>query len=873
METAEGPFPGMQAIHVSDVTSKHGFGILSERRLDAVSGDRLRVSLYARGKGRMSVEYTSHTAERAFIKAGAAGKSFDLTDDWELYECDLPVSDKMNKGKVTGQAQPSLHGAQGSECWFADVRAEVLKGARDARMLPEVRELRDSRDCFREDFEKGVKGGEELTTDIAPGLLHKTKVGVYRTGSKTALPAAARGVPLPKVADSALSLSCRLYSLKGVFTTSLSAGGRALTLAMRALKPVRTIELTLAEGGSEVAVFRVPRRILPADFRLDLNGVGGWAVEVASLADSSVRRYGGVLPAPLSGSASVGWEIAAEPGQNGGVAVDNLAAFVSSVREKSGEVPFKIEHLAEFDPVKAGWPLVFSDEFEGTSLDTNKWYFPHYAGQHKDCVYLDGNGHLVVEAKMGTDPKTGKERLVTDGIWSSLGQTYGYFESRLKFTKMPGWWAAFWLYGTMNANPFIDGFEIDIFEDYYTRSAESPGTNKAILDHNTHVRMNGVTKSRNFTTKIPGDTDGWHVIACRWTPFEISYYMDGKLMPSTAGHGGFDSVTFDAFRHFAGLSPLHAIISGQPKGWKDPKFKPEYFPEKFEVDWVRPYAYPQPKDEFPSIAWRKGPDDMAMVKEGTMLGFSFDVAKAEKTGSAISAVYLFDNGYMIDYKTEPPYSFDVRFSKQAYDYTRYMRPGRSGDRPVFAPGPHVFVAFVQDAAGKVSHTEPVWRIPAAPKAVPYEGVASKLPGTISPVRFDEGGRGVSQFTQDGRNKHWAPTRTNDTVTAAKAGYVGTLYGGDWLNYTVDVEEAGEYELRAAVGTGVRQYAALRFFLDGMPLGRLAIDSFTRWKVGVRDDCGVTTVRLPAGRHVLTMAIEGGLTIHAITFNRKGTTGK
>ena len=102
------------------------------------------------------------------------------------------------------------------------------------------------------------------------------------------------------------------------------------------------------------------------------------------------------------------------------------------------------------------------------------------------------------------------------------------------------------------------------------------------------------------------------------------------------------------------------------------------------------------------------------------------------------------------------------------------------------------------------------------------------------------------------------------MTASRTGYIGTLYGGDWVNYTVDVATASDYEVRATIGTGVRQRAGLRLFLDGKPVGRLALDSFTTWKRGEADDCGVTTVRLPSGRHVLTVGIEGGLTIRKVT---------
>ena len=78
----------------------------------------------------------------------------------------------------------------------------------------------------------------------------------------------------------------------------------------------------------------------------------------------------------------------------------------------------------------------------------------------------------------------------------------------------------------------------------------------------------------------------------------------------------------------------------------------------------------------------------------------------------------------------------------------------------------------------------------------------------------------------------------------------------------------EYPIRSISRRRIRQQAALRFFLDGRPAGRLALDSFTTWRRGDADDCGETSVTLPAGRHVLTVGIEGGVTFRHLEFTRK-----
>ena len=172
---------------------------------------------------------------------------------------------------------------------------------------------------------------------------------------------------------------------------------------------------------------------------------------------------------------------------------------------------------------------------------------------------------------------------------------FGYFEARVRFRKEHGWWSAFWLCTDNPSNPFLDGFEIDIYEDYYLRSKVPGGPPQDILDHNLHIFAGGALKSWNYNSKLPGTIEDFYVIGCKWTPFEISYYLNGNLIASSASHSPYDSVTFDPFNHGAGFTPLKAILSGCcGRSGGDPK--DGNFPEEFMVDYVRIYEYPRDKE-------------------------------------------------------------------------------------------------------------------------------------------------------------------------------------------------------------------------------------------------------------------------------------
>jgi beta-glucanase (GH16 family) len=180
--------------------------------------------------------------------------------------------------------------------------------------------------------------------------------------------------------------------------------------------------------------------------------------------------------------------------------------------------------LLSFDQKPADYKLVWADEFDGKTLDLSKWDYrglgPRRAAINvKDCVTLDGEGHLVLTTK-----RAGKEyhtaMIATAGKFEPL---YGYFECRVRFQKQPGHWSAFWLqspaYGKSIGNVAESGAEIDIFE-YLTKFGDS-------LQHTLHWDGYGTDhKSSKKTADVQGE--GWHTIGFLWTPREYVFSVDGR---------------------------------------------------------------------------------------------------------------------------------------------------------------------------------------------------------------------------------------------------------------------------------------------------------------------------------------------------------
>jgi beta-glucanase (GH16 family) len=120
--------------------------------------------------------------------------------------------------------------------------------------------------------------------------------------------------------------------------------------------------------------------------------------------------------------------------------------------------------------------LVWSDEFEGTSLDEEKWSYQRggWNGSNVQNCYVDENttvsdGVLKITAKYepGYDCFNDSKDFTSGFVQTKdrVNWTYGYFEAKVKVPASNSTWPAFWMspqeatYG-----PWPQSGEIDIFE-------------------------------------------------------------------------------------------------------------------------------------------------------------------------------------------------------------------------------------------------------------------------------------------------------------------------------------------------------------------------------------------------------------------------
>jgi len=522
----------------------------------------------------------------------------------------------------------------------------------------------------------------------------------------------------------------------------------------------------------------------------------------------------------------------------------SLAAFAA--------VPlFEVENAPTFDPAKAGWKCVFEDEFEGTSLDTNKWYRPHFARKGQR-IEPDGQGHLVFHVE-----KNEKGVIPNSYIYSTAEHIYGYFEARVRFTDGLGWWAASWLHGGSKQNPFLDGIEIDTFEDFYTRLVDGHFLRDRIA-HSIHCNMGDHGSSQQIHAAVPEPLFGWHVIACKWDPFSFSFYLDGQLTGS-----------FNAFNNAACIRPLHAVLSAEHAhgtSWLGGKGRPGVVEGKYEVDYVKIWKDPDEANA-PTVAWDGIDLATAFVPTGAVerLGVR---AESKVADDPIDQYYLFDNGYLLDSDMEEPASFKLTMDEKYFAdrrYGCYRNPGR-GKLPAFDGYPHVLVAYARTKSGRVGRTAPLFRIPVgAPKSEPYEGKTAAVPGVISAWRFDVGGQDVAyhRLPKKGYCQRGNSPRPEEKVDCSKS-QVGVTYAGEWINYSVDVAAEGTYRARFFYGSPIRSDNEAVLLVDGRVAAtfRIPADDFFRWSPTCVSEADV---KLPAGRHVLTVLFRSQMMFGKLEF--------
>jgi hypothetical protein len=233
---------------------------------------------------------------------------------------------------------------------------------------------------------------------------------------------------------------------------------------------------------------------------------------------------------------------------------------------------------------RGGWTKFepFSDEFDGTALDPNKWepFCRVWKGRPPALFYrrnvMVENGCLALTMRKETVPEMKEDPTYhdyTSAVMESTQHTrYGYFEIRARAMNSAGS-SSFWF----NGGTKTWGIEIDVFE----LGGKAPGRERD-YNMNAHVwRENGKADHWNTggTWQAPWRfADDFHVFGLEWSPQQLVYYVDGvvvRSLPNTHWH-----------------KPVRLILDSEtmPDWFGLPK--DEDLPSTFRVDYIRAWKRP-----------------------------------------------------------------------------------------------------------------------------------------------------------------------------------------------------------------------------------------------------------------------------------------
>ena len=272
-----------------------------------------------------------------------------------------------------------------------------------------------------------------------------------------------------------------------------------------------------------------------------------------------------------------------------------------------------------YPPTDSEYEKVWSDEFNGDSLDTNIWS-PYVGGWNASAVqgcYKDspeninvsgGSLNLIGLHKPGVTCNKGKNKDFTSGFVETKDKkawTYGYFEARIKMPNNKSTWPAFWM--SPNEKRYGDGWpmngEIDIVEtkgsdlDYAAADAHWGKSTTNKMHKNSHK------------TDLPAgfsNTTDWHTYGVKWTEGKLEYFIDGKSYHTVEGfgqpnaantpHGPFDVPFFLRLNMAIGGNYIDGPGGKWSNAYNVVAEEPSTFPATMSVDYVRVYQKREPKE-------------------------------------------------------------------------------------------------------------------------------------------------------------------------------------------------------------------------------------------------------------------------------------
>ena len=274
----------------------------------------------------------------------------------------------------------------------------------------------------------------------------------------------------------------------------------------------------------------------------------------------------------------------------------------------------------------------------------------------------------------------------------------------------------------------------------------------------------------------------FYVFAIEWEPGEIRWYVDDVLYATQNtwwSNGGPYPAPFDQPFHLL----LNLAVGGNLPGNPDAT---TVFPQEYVIDYVRVYE----DQDLPTVVLN-APSDMATFASGDPV----TLTASPSATNGVAKVEFFQGDLKLGEASSAPYEITI---------------------PSVADGSYRLRAVVTDNNGKRNYSNFANITVGAGGQGPYALVPVSLPGMVEAENFDVGGLGVAyNDTDDSLNEG---SRSSGNIYRSDEGpdieptsdmggssNIAFIQNGEWLEYTVDVQTAGNYDIMARVATGSQQW--------------------------------------------------------------------
>ena len=390
--------------------------------------------------------------------------------------------------------------------------------------------------------------------------------------------------------------------------------------------------------------------------------------------------------------------------------------------------------------------LVWSDEFDGSEVNTDNWNYQVGGdgwGNNEAQYYTDGDNSSVSDGLLTIEIR--KETIGSNNYTSSRMNTsdkfdfkYGRIEVRATLPKTGGTWPAIW---TLPTNWIYGGWpnsgEIDIMEHSATYGY---GDVFGTIHTEAYNHTLGTQKGGGVTYEDVTDT--FHTYTLEWYPDHLDWYFDDVLVFTFANEYKTSAEwPFDDEHHLL----INVAVGGSLGGNIDTNGT---WPQQMQVDYVRVYDL------------NLGADDTTAPSSPTSL-------TATSTGVSVTLNWAqsTDDQYVQKYNI---YQNDV------------LLPTSSSGSEITISGlepetEYTFGIQAEDFGGNVSEIVYV--------TVSTTEVSSDIiPGIVQAEDY----------------LYMEGVQTEDTEDLGGGTNVGWIDTDDWMEYSIDVQTAGQYFLRARV---------------------------------------------------------------------------